>query len=78
MAYEELSEPWYPPKIGDWVTDKKGNVCLVIGLSSDGKKMLCQRKIKDGRKRKDAKDILTLTKIDDAVAKILTSVNKEN
>ena len=29
MAYEELSEPWYPPKAGDWVTDKKGDVWQV-------------------------------------------------
>lgn len=77
MAYEELSEPWYPPKIGDWVTDKRGLVWQIQGVHRD-EGVLCVRKTPSGRKSKKYKDMADLTKLDDSLGKILTSVNKEN
>ena len=76
MAYEELSEPWYPPKVGDWVTDKKGEVWQVQGQVKDGR-ILCTRTTTTGRLGRSWKDMQHLTKLDDALGKILTSVNKE-
>ena len=77
MAYEELSEPWYPPKAGDWVTDKKGDVWQVQNKVKDGR-ILCTRTTATGRLSRSWKAIQHLTKLDDALGKILTSVNKEN
>ena len=77
MAYVELSEPWYPPKIGDWVTDKRGVVWLIRGIHRD-QGVLCVRRTPSGRKRQVYKDMRDLTKLDDSLGKILTSVNEEN
>jgi len=77
MAYEELSEPWYPPVIGDWVTDKRGKVWQIRGVHKE-LGVLCTCKTPTGRTSKKYKPMIELTKIDDAVGKILTSVYKEN
>lgn len=76
MAYEE-TEPWYPPKIGDWVTDKRGLVWLIKGVHRD-EGVLCTRVTPSGRKTSRYKDMGELTKLDDSLGKILTSVNEEN
>lgn len=74
MAYEE-TEPWYPPKIGDWVTDKRGKVWQILGVhNTEG--VLCASKTANGRTYKKYKRMLDLTKLDDSLGKILTSVNK--
>ena len=77
MAYEE-TEPWYPPKIGDWVTDKRGKVWNIVGVDQH-LGVLCVTTSETGkRSRKSYKKMKDLTKLDDSLGKILTSVNKES
>lgn len=76
MAYEEMSEPWLVLRLGDWVTDKRGNVWRIVDADQSG--FLCLRRSDSGRKTKKYIQVKDLTKIDDAVSKILTSVNKES
>jgi hypothetical protein len=77
MAYEELSEPWYPPRVGDWVTDSNGDVWKVGNQIKNGR-ILCTRTTATGRTGRSWKLMSHLTKLDDSLGKILTSVNKEN
>jgi hypothetical protein len=76
MAYEELSEPWVVPVIGDWVTDKRGKVWRIKGVHKE-QGVLCVCTTPSGRTGRSYKDMAELTKLDDSLGKILTAVNKE-
>jgi len=74
MAYEEM-EVWVVPKVGDWVLDKRNLIWRIKYMDTE-KGARCER-ITAGGKRTVFKNLSQLTRIEDSMAKLLTSAHEE-
>jgi translation initiation factor 1 (eIF-1/SUI1) len=77
MEEPEEKYVWQVPKVGDWVVDKKEQVWQICTKVSGGKIEVRRKSHTDGRKVTAMRTITELKILEPSMAKLLTSVNKE-
>lgn len=69
---------WQVPRKGDWVIDRKEQVWQMTDRVADGKIEVRRKSTVDGRKVTAMRSITELQIVEPSMAKLLTSVHKDN